>query len=67
MAVGAGELTAEAVEELALTKEELRRTQVKLQASHDEVHKLRLRLRAAGLPWDDPDDVIQRRDSISST
>ncbi len=68
MAVGAGELNAEIVEELALTKEELRRTQVELQASQDEVHKLRHRPQATKLAPSDPEDDDQgRRNSISST
>lgn len=58
MAVGAGELNAEAVEELAATKEKLLRVEGELSASKSEVQRLRQRLLTAGIESDDADNAI---------
>jgi len=58
VAVGAGELNAEAVEELAATKEKLLRVEGELSASKSEVQRLRQRLLTAGIESDDADNAI---------
>jgi hypothetical protein len=55
VAVGAGELSAEAAEELVSTKEQLLRVQGELLASQNEVQRLRKRLLTAGVQ---PDNEI---------
>ncbi|KAF9453233.1 hypothetical protein P691DRAFT_801570 [Macrolepiota fuliginosa MF-IS2] len=68
VAVGAGELSAEQAEELALTKENLHQTQTQLLTLQGEVQMLRRRLQAAGVSLDDPENTMQeRRNSVSSS
>lgn len=59
VAVGAGELSAEAAEELATTKEKLLQVQGELLASKGEVQRLRQRLLTAGIVLDDADDATR--------
>jgi len=59
VAVGAGELSAEAAEELAVTKERLLRVEDELLASKGEVQRLRQRLLTAGIESDDADNATQ--------
>ncbi|KAF5357850.1 hypothetical protein D9756_001657 [Leucocoprinus leucothites] len=67
VALGAGELGAEAAEELALTRETLLRVQGELLASQNEVQRLRQRLLTAGITPDDPDDEVQVRQISGSS
>ncbi|KXN85475.1 Voltage-gated hydrogen channel 1 [Leucoagaricus sp. SymC.cos] len=67
VAVGAGELTAEAAEELASTKEKLLHAQGELHASRNEIQRLRRRLLTGGIAQDDQDDEMQGRRNSSSS